>query len=65
MVSCQNEDALNHKFKHKRANMSLSGKDRVDQWVTATDNQINQIVITTDGGVATHKGPNILSHYRN
>ena len=63
MVSCHHEEALNYKFKHKRANKSLSDVDRVAQWFTA-EYLINQIAIKTDCGVATHKGPNICTHYR-
>ena len=55
MVSCHHEEALNYKFKQKRANKSLNDADRVDQWITATESQINQIAITKDCGVATHK----------
>ena len=57
MVSCHHKEALNYKFKHKRADKSLSDADRVDQWVTATEYQINQIAITTNCGVATNKRP--------
>ena len=33
MVSCHHEEALKYKFKHKRANKSLSDVDRVAQWL--------------------------------
>ena len=56
-------EALNYKFKQKRVNKSLSDVDRVAQWFTA-EYLINQIAIKTDFGVATHKGPNICTHYR-
>ena len=62
MVNRHHEEALNYKFKHRRANKSLSHADRVDQWFTAAEFQINQIVIKTDCGIATHEGPNIFSH---
>ena len=51
MVSCHHEEALNYKFKHKRANKYFSDADRVDQWFTAAKYQINQIAIKTDYGV--------------
>ena len=61
MVSCYHEKALNYKFKHKRANKSLIDSDRVAQWFTA-EYLINQIVMKTDCGVATHKGPIVCTH---
>ena len=64
MVSRHHEEALNYKFETKRANKSLSHADRVYQWFTATEYQINQIAIKMDCGVATHKGPIIFSHYK-
>ena len=64
MVSCHHEEVLNYKFEHKRANKSLSDVDRIDQWFTAAEYLINQIAIKTDCGVATHKGPNVSTHYR-
>ena len=63
MVSCHHEEAMNYKFKHERANKSLSDVDRVPQWFTV-EYLINQSAIKTDCGVATHKGPNICTHYR-
>ena len=60
MVSCHHEEALNFKFKHKRANKSLSDVDRVAQCFKLS----NQIAIKTNCRVATHKGPNICTHYR-
>ena len=35
MVSCYHEEALNYKFKHEKADQSLSDGDRVAQWFTA------------------------------
>ena len=63
MVSCDHEEALNYMFKHKRAKKSLSDVDRGAQWFTV-EYLINQISIKADCGVATHKGPNICTHYR-
>ena len=65
MVSCHHEEVLNYKFNRKRANKSLSDADRVDQWITAAEYQINQIAIKTDCGVVTHIGPNVFTYYRN
>ena len=33
MVSCHHEEALNYRFKHKRANKSFGDVDRVAQWL--------------------------------
>ena len=63
MVSCHHEEAWKYKFKNKTANKSLSDMERVAQWFTA-EYLINPIAIKTDCGVATHKGPNICTHYR-
>ena len=63
MVSCHHEEALYYKFKYNRANKSLSDVDRVAQWLTV-QYVINQIAVKTDCWVATHKGPNICTHYR-
>ena len=63
MKSYHQEEALSYKFKHKRADKSLSDVDRVPELFTA-EYLINQIAITTDCGVATHKGPNICTHNR-
>ena len=64
MVSCHHQEALNYKFKYKKAYKSLNHADHVDQWLTAAEYQINQIAIPTDCGVETHKDHNIFSHYR-
>ena len=56
-VSCHHEETLNYKFKHKTANKSLSD---ADQWISGSSTQ----AIKMDCGVATHKWPNVFSHYR-
>ena len=57
------EVALNYKFKHKRANKSLSGAGRVDQWFI-TEYHIYQFAIKVDCLVGTHKSSNVFLHFR-
>ena len=64
MVNCHHEEALNYKFKHKEANQSLSDADKVDQWFTASEYQINQIAIKTECGIPTCVGPNVFNQNR-
>ena len=39
MVSCHHEEALNYKFKYKRAHKSLNDAEWEDQWFTAAEYQ--------------------------
>ena len=55
MVSCQHEEALNYKFKHKRANKSLNALERVAQWLKQNGSIWKPIAINMDSRVATHK----------
>ena len=40
MVNCHHEEALNYKFKHERANNSLS---HADQWLSALSTQVTKL----------------------
>ena len=66
MVSCHHNEALNYKFKHKRANKSLKDVDLVAQWLKqkwlnlSTDCNQKWIV-----GSQPTEGPNVSTHYRN
>ena len=57
MVSCYHEEALNYKFKHNRANKNLGHSDRVAQWFTTAENQINQISSKRNVGSLPTKVP--------
>ena len=59
MVSFHHQEALNYKFKHKRANKSLSSVDRVsgDRLYAQSEYRLQSNI---DRGYATHIGPNIF-----
>ena len=57
MVSCHLKEALNYKFKHKRANVSLNSVNPVAKWLHQVRPIWVPIATKVDSGVATHLGP--------